>query len=151
MEARKETSILLLVASLVAFSHAFFEIPVFGDVDLTKLAGKWYPVMTVKRDPSEKPTYAHTMEPLEDGDVLVKVEIPQKGGCVLKKVSLSTVGPGVFSALGGQVVLMDTDYTTYHFVYSTTGDALELHLYGTPPFVCTTPPKRIGEVGRVSQ
>ncbi|XP_042333755.1 epididymal secretory protein 4-like [Sceloporus undulatus] len=107
-------------------------VPVVENLDVQKLAGKWYPIITAKREFMPRPNYAYTIEPSENGDILLKVEIPRFGTCKIQKVVLHTVSPSVFSMDEGltTIRIVDTDYDTYLIIHFTSEKLVYLNLQG---------------------
>nr|XP_060613678.1 epididymal secretory protein 4-like [Anolis sagrei ordinatus] len=120
-------ALLLLGLPFLAFAE---DVPVMTDVDVTKLAGKWYPVKTMKAGSDPIEIYAFTLEPTADGSIITNVEIPKDGVCTIKKTTGTKKSPGVFTSSDGEATIMDTDYKTYLFTHLSTGNLRVLELYG---------------------
>ncbi|KAJ7308096.1 hypothetical protein JRQ81_008603 [Phrynocephalus forsythii] len=113
-------ALLSVVVSTLGSFCAAFEIPVKQNLDLKKLAGKWYPILRAKYDPTDQPFYAYTMSPLNDGNVILKLEVPRARTCRLHFAALYAIQPGIFENADGKatVHLVDTDYDSYHISHT---------------------------------
>nr|XP_060613734.1 beta-lactoglobulin-like [Anolis sagrei ordinatus] len=94
------------------------------------LAGKWYPVETIKAGSDQMEKHAFTLKPTADGGIVIKVEIPLDGACTVIKVIATKKSPGVFASSDGETTIMDTDYKTYLFTHISTAGLHILELYG---------------------
>ncbi|XP_062816354.1 extracellular fatty acid-binding protein-like [Anolis carolinensis] len=106
------------------------EIPVMKNVDVKKLAGKWYPIVSSKSESMPRPFYAFTLEIQQDGGALLKMEIPKMGSCRIKKFPLATTSPGVFTMEDKSIIeVLDTDYDSYLISKFLSGTTMFLCLY----------------------
>ncbi|XP_008122465.1 beta-lactoglobulin-2 [Anolis carolinensis] len=108
-----QVALLLFALCLQAVTS---EIPVKKDIDIKKMAGKWYPVRSATSEDQPRALHGFALEPTASGGFAMKLEIPQKGSCSVKNLDLTQVSPGVFTSPEGKATVMDTDYTTYMFV-----------------------------------
>ncbi|XP_078238979.1 epididymal secretory protein 4-like [Pogona vitticeps] len=122
--------ILLLsgVCSLLAV-----DIPVDPTFDVTKVAGKWYPLITANywRPYEKKPFHAFTATPLSNGGLELKEEIPGGGGCEVKSFVLQPQKPGVLRSEDGKFTLqvLKTDNNHNMVTRSERGDLVLLQLF----------------------
>ncbi|XP_060613729.2 epididymal secretory protein 4-like [Anolis sagrei] len=119
--------------ALVLFTLCFLtvasDVPVMKNIDINKMAGKWYPVRTATPESSPRPIHAFTLETTGSGGITMNIEIPQKGACTMKKVALTNVSPGVFTSPEGKATVMDTDYKSYFFAELSKDNTRILVLY----------------------
>ncbi|XP_067328337.1 beta-lactoglobulin-like [Anolis sagrei] len=120
-------ALLLLGLPFLAFAD---DVPVMTDVDVTKLAGKWYPVKTIQAASDPVEIHAFTLEPTADGGIVTNLEIPQDGACTVKKAISTKKSPGVFTSSDGEATVIDTDYKTYLFAHLSNSKVRILVLYG---------------------
>nr|XP_060613674.1 epididymal secretory protein 4-like [Anolis sagrei ordinatus]XP_060613675.1 epididymal secretory protein 4-like [Anolis sagrei ordinatus] len=121
--------IALLLWGLPFLAFAY-DVPVMKDVDVAKLAGKWYPLIFIKTDSNPKPTYAYIIEPISDGGLSVNMQIPKNQACIVKKIPMRKTSPGVFTFPNGTGTIMDTDYKTYIFSHFVIGNTNLMELSG---------------------
>ncbi|KAJ7308098.1 hypothetical protein JRQ81_008605 [Phrynocephalus forsythii] len=124
-------ALLSVVVSTLGSFCAAFEIPVKQYLDMKKLAGKWYPILRAKYDPTDQPFYAYTMSPLNDGNVILKLEVPRVTACRLHFIALYAIEPGVFENADGKwtVHVVDTDYDSYHISHTEKDNMAFMNLY----------------------
>ncbi|XP_067328350.1 epididymal secretory protein 4-like [Anolis sagrei] len=110
---------------------AFLDIPVQQDFFWKKLVGKWYPGAMAKQYPLERTMYAYTTQPLSNGDLVLKIDIPRDGDCRRKRLVLYALKLAIFETEDGKITFyfVETDYETYHIVYVEMEDEHFLHLY----------------------
>nr|XP_020648941.1 lipocalin-like [Pogona vitticeps] len=125
-------ALLSMVVSTLSCLCVAFEIPVKPYLDMKKLAGKWHPILRAKYDPTDQPFYTYTMSPLNDGNVILKVEVPRVRACRLNFVALYAIQPGVFENADGKLTvhLVDTDYDNYHISHTERDNMAFMNLYG---------------------
>ncbi|XP_078237790.1 uncharacterized protein LOC140702692 [Pogona vitticeps] len=88
--------------------------------------------MTAKGDPAERAYKAFWLQPSGNRDLIMNVEIPQGNTCVLKKILLNNIQPGIFRSEDGTatVHVVSTDYDTYQITHYVSGNPTLLHLNG---------------------
>ncbi|XP_078238977.1 prostaglandin-H2 D-isomerase-like [Pogona vitticeps] len=78
-------------------------------------------------------SHPQTVEILEDGDLVVHIEMPEEN-CQKKWVWLSQGNqPGVFTTKHSTVYIAETDYDTYAILYAETPHQKVLHLNAREP------------------
>nr|XP_060613285.1 epididymal secretory protein 4-like [Anolis sagrei ordinatus] len=121
------------------------DVPVMQNLDIKKLVGKWYPIVSAKSEAMPRPFHAFTLEAKDDGSAVLKVEIPRFGSCRIKKYPLETESPGVFNMEGNttgdatgvqqkdksSIRVLDTDYNSYLISEFLSGSTIFLCLYAT--------------------
>uniref|UniRef100_A0ACB8EZD7 Uncharacterized protein n=1 Tax=Sphaerodactylus townsendi TaxID=933632 RepID=A0ACB8EZD7_9SAUR len=127
-------SVVMMMVGLasVCLLHAQNPIPVQPNFSFEKMSGKWYPIATTKvLFPPERPVYAYTMEPLKNGDLALKVEMPQGETCKRKRVVLHPLRRGEFATSDDKttVYIVETDYDTFHIILFTKEGEKDLFLY----------------------
>ncbi|XP_078238978.1 lipocalin-like [Pogona vitticeps] len=109
------------------------DIPEDPTFDVTKVAEKWYPLITANYlQPLErKPFHAFTATPLSNGGLELKEEIPRDGGCEVKSFVLQPQKPGVLQSEDGKFTIMviKTDNNHNMVTHSEIGDLVLLQLF----------------------
>ncbi|XP_053227487.1 major urinary protein-like [Podarcis raffonei] len=107
-------------------------IPMMPDLDLKKLTGKWFPIATVQYDKQTREVYGYLMEPKQNGELVLKIDVPKNGDCRRKKVVLYPIKRAEFDTEDEKttVRIVDTDYETYHIIHFLMEHMGMLQLYG---------------------
>ncbi|XP_072841234.2 epididymal secretory protein 4 [Pogona vitticeps] len=129
---------IVLWSLLLAFTSWYpnaAEVPVQPNFDAARFSGQWYPIQLVMdKDGKMKEVsiVGRTAVPKSNGDIDMDVEIFENGECTTKIMPFQhTDEPGVFTAEGSTIQVVETDYHTYHILHVATKLYKILHLEGS--------------------
>ncbi|XP_077162692.1 epididymal secretory protein 4-like isoform X2 [Paroedura picta] len=131
----KAAPLIFLLASVCPF-HAGADlsaVPVFQNIDIQKLAGKWYPVAnTVETTQSKNSVpFENSLEPCNAEDMLFKMRRIKNGRCeIVEALVQHTSEPGIYTIPLTQetVRFMHVEYESFFMVHITRNDVYNLYL-----------------------
>ncbi|XP_077161261.1 epididymal secretory protein 4-like [Paroedura picta] len=123
--------VLMVGLASICLLHTQATMPVQTNFRFKKMAGMWYPIATTKAVPPERAVYTYTMQPLSNGDLVLKVDMPLGATCRRKRVVLHTIRVGEFTTADDRttVHIVETDYDNYHVILFTKEGERDLFLY----------------------
>ncbi|XP_033029745.1 major urinary protein 20-like [Lacerta agilis] len=86
----------------------------------------------IQYDKQKRVVFGYSMEPQENGGLVLKIDFPRNGECLRKTIVLHAVKQAEFDSEDGKTTLhiVDTDYETYHIILFRTERTGMLQLFG---------------------